>query len=349
MKSSPPDLNDVFRARSRKRLRILVLVDLGTVRSDDPNFEKFEDPTTMLMEHHIVAGLRTLRHHVEVMAFHRDSKWAVEQIQNAKIDVVFNLVEDIGGDRRKSSYIPAMLDLLRIPYTGGSTVSAMLSLDKALSKQILNDHGLNVPQFAVWNVGARTPSRPVRFPVIVKPRFGGGSEGISLSSVVHTQKQLAARATYIHRTLRQPAICEEYIAGREFSVGVLGNGKPLLVLPTRETIFGLAGKGGPAIATDRVKSSKAYRERWKISYEKANLPAELDRAMSTLAHEAYLHLEMKGYARVDMRLDPQRGPVFLEMNANPDLSPRVYGVMASWAGLSYEQLLSGILELALRH
>lgn len=72
----------------------------------------------------------------------------------------------------------------------------------------------------------------------------------------------------------------------------------------------------------------------------------MDKVELSLARKAYVHLEMKGYARVDMRLDPQRGPVFSEMNSNPDLSPSTFCLMASWAGLSYDQLLSGILQLA---
>jgi D-alanine-D-alanine ligase len=339
---------NIFRKQARSTLRILVLVDPCTVFEDDPDFEHIQDLDTASMEHHIVAGLRGLKHQVEVLAFHSDTRQTLAQIQNARADVVFNLVELVDGDRRKSMQVPAVLDLLRIPYTGCAAVGTSLSLDKVVSKQILSDQGLSVPRFATWPVGAAACSRKLRFPVIVKPRYGGGSEGISLASIVHEPRQLAKRANYIHNRLQQSAICEEYIAGRELSVGIFGNGKPLLVLPTRETVFDTAGEGGPAIATDRVKSSRTYRERWKISYQKANLTADLQSAVSTLAHEAYLHLELTGYARIDMRLDPQRGPVFLEANANPDLNPRVFGVMASWVGISYEQLLTGIIELALR-
>jgi len=120
------------------------------------------------------------------------------------------------------------------------------------------------------------------------------------------------------------------------------------VLPPRETVFGKTNNGGPGFATDRVKSDAAYRKRWAISYQRGELSPKTKRAAMVLASEAYRHLGMRGYTRVDMRLDEHERPHFLEANANPDLRPKVFGVMASWLGLTYEQLLAGIIELALR-
>src|SRR5215210_7745051 len=116
MKRLPPEFKKIFGARARSGLRVLVLVDPLTVSGDDPNFEHIQDPDTASMEHHIIAGLRSLKHHVDVLAFHLDTRRAVEQIQNSKADVAFNVVELVSGERRKSIAVPAVLDLLGIPY-----------------------------------------------------------------------------------------------------------------------------------------------------------------------------------------------------------------------------------------
>jgi D-alanine-D-alanine ligase-like ATP-grasp enzyme len=113
--------------------------------------------------------------------------------------------------------------------------------------------------------------------------------------------------------------------------------------PARETISAVPVKA------DRLSSLTGLRVAGyteKSRYEKADLPAGLESGNIKLASEAYSHLEMKGYARMDVRLDPRRGPIFLEMNSNPDLSPTTFGLMASWMGLSYNELLSGIIKLA---
>jgi D-alanine-D-alanine ligase len=329
-------------------MRVLVLVDPEVYFGSPHQFSRMGDPATASMECHIVFGLRRLRHNVKVLAFNPDTQRAVSEIQRSKPDVVFNLVEHIGRDRRRAADVPAMLELLGIPFTGCAAVGMSVSLDKALSKQVLADQNLRVPKFSIVPLGF-TPRVPdVRLPVIVKPRYGGGSEGISLGSIIEKPHRLAARAALVHRSLKQDAICEEYIAGREISIGVLGDSKPLLVLPPRETVFGKAAMGGPAIASDRVKSSRSYRERWGISYQKAELSEKVEKAVKELARKAYEHLELRGYVRIDMRLDSQERPVFLEANSNPDLRPVVFGVMASWVGISYEELLGGIIELALR-
>jgi D-alanine-D-alanine ligase len=242
-----------------------------------------------------------------------------------------------------------MLEILKLPYTGCSGIGMAMALDKALSKRLVRDVGFNIPDFIVLPDSAVPPKKTLRFPTIVKPRFGGGSEGITPFSVVQTEKQLRRRAAYVQRTIRQPAICEEFIAGRELSVGIIGNGPEVLVLPVRETFFRCAGQpGAPTFCTDRVKSSASYRNRWQITYGRADLSAKVEAEILDLCRRAFLQLRLKGYARIDLRFTPREEVFFLEANPNPDLSPRVFGPMAEWAGLSYSALLARIVDLALQ-
>jgi len=325
-------------------------VDEEVFDRSDPDLEAPFDPALGSMEQHIAAALRKSRHRVSVVAFTADHRELVSRVAAAKPQVVFNLVEHIGGDRRLSPHIPAMLEILRVPYTGCSAHGMALALDKASSKRLVRDVGFNIPNFIVVPDHAVLPPGKLRFPVLVKPRFGGGSEGITLSSLVQTQDQLHRRARYLHRTVRQPAICEEFVKGRELSVAVVGNGPNVQALPVRETFFPSASSSSlaPTFCTDRIKSSASYRKRWQISYGRAQLSADTEARILDLCRRAFLQLRLTGYARIDLRFTEDGKLFFLEANPNPDLNPRVFGLMAEWAGFSYEVLLSRILDLALR-
>lgn len=328
-------------------MRVTMLVDAECIDPGDSELIKMVDPGIASMEHNVAAGLRELGHRVKVLGFPYDSTQAARCILNTHPDVVFNLVEQIEDDRRLSPNVPALLTLLEVPYTGCSEIGMSLSLDKALSKLLVADVGFAIPRFVVYAQKAAPMEHDLRFPVIVKPRFGGGSEGVTLSSVVNNEKQLRARARYIHRTYRQPAICEEFINGRELSVAVLGQGRKVEALPIRETVFGRAAEGGPGFCTETVKRSASYRARWNISYRRAELDAKRELRIRELCCRAFQQLELSGYARMDLRLNEGGKPRFLEANPNPDLRPGVFGLIASWANMDYKGLLKRILELAL--
>ncbi len=337
-----------FRPKQAHRPQsVLLLVDEETIEASDPQLIKPRSKR-MLMEHHVARGLRELGYTVDVYPF-SDGKVAdlISRVDRDRPSVAFNLVEHVRTDRLLSPDIPALLELLEIPYTGCDSIGMSLALDKAGSKQLLRDKNLDAPRFFVVVAGTRCPKSSLRFPIIVKPRFEGGSEGISLASVVDNHKQLEARVRFVHKRIRQPAICEEFIEGREFSVGVLGNGPSAFALPVRETVFGSAARGGPSFATETVKGSERYRERWKISYCKAAIDEELEYRIRAFCRTAYLALELSGYARIDLRQSVDGRLFFLEANSNPDLSPHVFGLMAAWVGLDYGQMLKTIIRFAL--
>ncbi len=336
------------RASKNLHLRVLLLVDPEFFNPSDPGFLRVTADTES--EHFVSAGLKALNHDVAVLPFRpyrRGLRTVAYDIVQLKPDIVFNFVEHMGGDRRLAANVPALLDVLRIPYTGSSAIG-MVSIDKAASKYAVSIVGFPVPPFVVLPVGATGASqRTFDFPGIVKPQFGGASEGLTLGSVIHSERALMRRARDIHRKLHQPAICEQYIDGRELSVGLIEDRNDVLVLPIRETVFGRADKGGPRFCTERVKDSLTYRDRWGIRYERAKLPSALDRRIRQLCKHAFRILGMSGYARMDLRLDSAGNPVFLEANSNPDLAPRFFGIMASWMGLTYENMLVKILRAGL--
>lgn len=336
------------RASKRAQLHVLLLVDPEFFDPSDPHFLNVTADTES--EHFVSAGLKALGHRVSVRPFgrqRRGGRAVADDILRLNPDIVFNFVEHMGGERRLAANVPALLDVLGIPYTGSSAIG-MAAIDKAASKHAVSGIGFPVPPFFVLPVGStRAPRRMVDFPAIVKPQFGGASEGLTLGSVIHSERELLRRAREIHHAFDESAICERFIDGRELSAGLVEDGNDVLVLPIRETVFGRADTGGPRFCTARVKDSARYRDRWDIRYERARLPPALDRRIRTLCKAAFRILGLSGYARIDMRLDSAGDPVFLEANANPDLAPRYFGIMASWMGLTYEDMLIKILRAGL--
>ena len=336
------------RSSRKSRLRVLLLVEAAFFDPSAPDFLDVTPDTES--EQSVSAGLKALHHDVSVLPFtpHRSELRTIgDEIVRLEPDIVFNFIEHIEGDRRLSSRIPVLLEALGIPYTGSSAIG-IASIDKAASKRAVSSVGFPVPQFVVLRVGTTAmPRRKLAFPVIVKSQFGGASVGLTLRSVVHTTAELLERTRDIHQRLDEAAICEEYIEGPELSVGLVEDKDDLLVLPIRETIFGRAAEGGPRFCTERVKDDFSYRDRWGIRYERAQLPPALDRRIRKLCKDAFRVLGLSGYARIDLRLNSAGDPVFLEANANPDLSPRYFGIMASWMGLTYEDVLARILRAGL--
>ena len=149
-------------------------------------------------------------------------------------DLVFNLTEQFGGDRRFDKNIAALLEILDIPFTGSGATGLMLCRDKRLCKQLLSLHRIRVPGFAFLplNRAVRVP-KTLRYPLVVKPAFEDSSEGISNASLAANEEALRERVQFVHEGWQQAVIAEEYIEGRELYVSVLGN-KRLVVLPIRE-------------------------------------------------------------------------------------------------------------------
>jgi D-alanine-D-alanine ligase len=327
-------------------MHIVALVDPETFAEDDPTMEGKTDEMCRQMEFHIVESLRHLDHEVTVIPFNPDIETAVRELKAAAPELVFNLTEHVAGDRSRDMHVVAMLELLGLPYTGSGPLGLLLCRDKGICKRLLSHHRVKVPDFATLRVGKTRLTRQLRYPLIVKPVNEDGSDGISRASLVHNSQELELQAQSIHERMRQPVICEEYIDGREIYVGIVGNTR-LQALPARELKFGGESDGGPKFATAMVKHNTAYREKWGIEYTHADLtPALQDRA-ARFCKRVYRLLHIQDYGRIDLRVTAEDEIVFLEANANPDLSLGDE-LSESWEkrGWSYEDLIRRIVSLA---
>lgn len=329
-------------------MRILVLVDVETVDAADPGFEGHAEEVRRTMEFQVIDALRRNGHAVEPMALKPDVLTTMAALREKAPELVFNLTEHVGGDRRKDAHIAAMLELLGLPFTGSCSKGLLLCRDKATCKRVLGYHRIRQPLFHELPPGRALPAGRLAFPMIVKPQFEDGSDGISLASIVRTMDEFRDRVAMVHERMKQPAICEEYVEGREIYVGIVGNER-LLALPPRELTFGRVDEGGPTIATARVKWDDAYRKKWGIAYVHAELAPELARRVARISKRIFRLLAMRDYGRVDLRITPDHDVVFLEANPNPNLGiDEDVAEAARKAGIEYPQLIERIVQQASR-
>jgi D-alanine-D-alanine ligase len=329
-------------------MKIVALIDPETLPEDDPQLEGKNPETRKQVEFHVVESLRLQQYEVQVFAFDANIERSVRVLTESRPDLVFNLTEHVGGDRRKDMHVVALLELLGIPFTGTESTGLMLCRDKAMCKRLLSHHRVKIPDFVTLPVGKTKPTRKLTYPLIVKPMSEDGSDGISLASLVQNDTELEQRVRSIHERMQQPVICEEYIEGREIYVSIVGN-KQLRALPAREVRFGRTGEGGPTFATAMVKHNDAYRKKWGITYGHARLTDELQNRAAHFSKRVYRLLQIRDYGRIDLRVTPENEIVFLEANANPDLSLGDE-LAESWekVGKDYQDLIKTIVNLALR-
>ena len=157
----------------------------------------------------------------EVIAMEGDKNLA-KKLETYKVDIAFNTCEGHRGASREAQ-VPALLDMLGIPYTGSGVMTLAVALDKAMTKRILQYHGLPTPEFQTLVSGDEPINARLKYPLFVKPMMEGSGMGISAKSVVRNTRELRAQVKQIIATYRQPALVEEYIEGRELTIGLLGN------------------------------------------------------------------------------------------------------------------------------
>jgi D-alanine-D-alanine ligase len=263
-------------------------------------------------------------------------------------DLVFNLTESFGGDDTADFKLAAFLELLGRRYTGTGSFGLTLAQDKAVAKKIFAFHGIRTPVFARSFRGRLDFSHDLHFPVIVKPAREDGSIGIEFSAVVHSIRELMERIDWLHANFDSPVLIEEYVEGREMYVGVLGNDNPE-ALPVVELDLSKLPDGAPRIAAAEVKWGKgtsAYRD--TKSAIATDLADETVLALQRTAVAAYQALELRDYARVDMRLQADGVVQVIEVNPNPWLSAKAeFAMAARKSGRPYAELVQEIVELAM--
>src|SRR5512138_3708119 len=266
------------------------------------------------------------------------------QLVSTPVDVVFNIAEGYKG-RSRESQVPSLLELLDIPYTGSDPAALSVSLDKAVAKRMVRTHGILTPDYVVLNTGKERLPRELGFPLLVKPVAEGTSKGVTKKSIVRSEEELREVAREMIGKYRQAALAEEYITGREFTVGMLGERRPR-VLPPMEIVF-LDGSDPTPIYSFEMKQDWNDRIRYDVP---AKLAArEVDR-LERAGREVFAALGCRDVARIDFRIDDQGRIFFIECNPLPGLTPGWSDLVliAQAAGIEYRALIGEILSNAIR-
>ncbi|MHC4441850.1 MAG: D-alanine--D-alanine ligase family protein [Planctomycetota bacterium] len=333
-----------------RKLRILALMDKDLVPPESIEGLSEEEVEPWKMEYDVTAALYNMGHEVRSLGVKDELGIIRKNIEEFKPHIVFNLLEEFAGEAVYDQNVVSYLELHRMPYTGCNPRGMMLARDKGLSKQILSYHRIRIPEFTVFPKG-RTIRRPNRleFPLIIKSLNEEASLGISQASVVDDDEKLKERVAFVHERIGTDAIAEQYIEGREFYVGILGNYR-LQVLPVWELLFTKMPEDVPRIATAKVKWDLKYQKKMGIKTTAAkDLSPETQQYINKLCKRIFRYLRMSGYGRIDLRMTEEGRLYVLEANPNPQLA---YGEdlaeSAEAAGISYETLIQRIVNLGLR-
>jgi D-alanine-D-alanine ligase len=333
-------------------MKILVLFDLYRRPGADELFSvhtlKYdEDKPT---ESDVLACLRRLGHETDTLPVFDNVPAILDKLASFRPDVVFNLSESFAANRAQEPNLPALLELMKVRYTGCGPQALMLCKDKSLAKKLLAYHRIRVAR-GVVSSRRRPLTRLARFhfPAFVKPVGEEGSDGIAQASFAKDEKDALERARYIHERLKTDALIEEYVEGRELYVGIL-RGKRTQVLPPREIFFHKVPDEQPKFATFSAKWDEAYRKKWGIKNgHAAPLPDGVADHIEELGRTVARVFQLRGASRLDLRLTPDGQLVVIEVNPNPSLAhDEDFAQAALKGGVSYDALVQGLLDDALR-
>ena len=339
----------------------------GTVRTDrHPEHPSYITPATAMKitiltyleregakEYDVVVGqvaeaLRGGGHRTSVLGVHGDVRKLVAGLSRRKPDLVFNLLEMFGQDIRGDVAVAGLLDLLGVRYTGGGPGELYLRQDKGLAKKALAFDGVRYPDFAVFSRDDLETGGNLRMPLFVKPLRADASIGVGARSLVHDATELMKQVARIHESVGDAALAEEYIAGREFYVGVLGNREPAPFPPIEMDFSGLPD-GAPRVLDQKAKFAVGTPEYRGTKAVVADLPDELRARLQKVAVDAYRALRVRDYGRVDLRLTEAGEIYVIEVNANCYLERAgEFATAAAAAGIDYPALINRIVDLAVQ-
>ncbi len=310
-----------------------------------------EDPVLSQIEE----TLRTLGHDPVRVPVAAEVEPVIAALRATDPAIVFNLAESFDGKSALESNVAALLNLIGLRYTGSSPAGLLMAGDKSLTKMVLGFQKIGTPEFATIFRGALGHAGDLKFPLIVKPPQEDASLGITSKSVVRDVKELLGTMDALQREFQSPVLVEEFVEGREFYVGVLGNvnpqGLPIIELDfsafpadrpkvaSYEAKWGEGGTGGTTETGAEFAGTK--------SIFPTDVPPELASRMQAVAVNAFNALRLRDYARVDLRVTADEKIYVIEVNPNCYLEQSgEFARAAAESGIAHDALVARILELA---
>ncbi len=302
-------------------------------------------------------ALRALGH--EPLFLEADETF-IDAVRAARPDLCFNIAEGLRGDSRES-HVPAVLEMLSIPYTGSKVMTHAVSLDKVMTKRVWRDAGLPTAPFQSFQHVGEPLDERLSFPLFVKPAREGSGMGINTHSIVRDEAELRAQVEWVIRTYRQPALVETYLPGREFTVALVGNryapgassrsafydADGYHVFPIEEIDMSRAEI--PGVYNTEAKGFAPVNVGGPQFHCPADLPEDVTATIKALTIRAFEALNALDVSRVDFRLDETGAPQLVEINTLPGLRPEFSDmcIIVKAEGVSYQTLIAEILNLAL--
>jgi D-alanine-D-alanine ligase len=332
-------------------LRVLLAFDMPKAVSRSYDYtEDFKDRENFETEGDVYQALLENGYEVRRLGLFNDVRPLLDEVAEFKPDVIFNLIECFHQVTQWDKNITALIELLEVPYTGASPAALFLCNDKGLCKKILRFHRVRVPRFHTFYRGHKVwLPKTLKLPCIVKPLTEEASRGISQASIVDDEKGFIERVNMIHERMDLDVIAEEYIEGRELYVSIIGD-KALRFLPAREMTFGQMSEDEPRIATYKAKWDDAYRQKWGIKNDFAGtLDGDLAQRINEVCKRAYRALNIRSYARFDLRVTPTGQVYVIEPNVNPNIAKDdELAQSADRTGITYPALIRKLVRQALR-
>ena len=272
--------------------------------------------------------------------------------ERGKIDLAFNFSLGLYGQSRYAQ-LPAILEMLQIPYTGSSVLTQALLMDKGKAKEVLLANNISTPPFQLFISGEEKLNENLKFPLIVKPTARGSSAGITNQSVVRDEGSLKKQVSFVINLFNEPALVEPFLIGREFSIAMLGN--PPRILPIIEPNHSQLPKSYERLDSLEVKWLFEDTEEAKDYLGcPAKVSPELRQKLEDLCLGTWRSLQILDWCRIDLRCDQEGNPYVLDINSPagimpPEVSKTSYFPVASRAaGMDYEEMLETIIETTLQ-
>jgi D-alanine-D-alanine ligase len=342
---SPARNGDTF-----KKLRVIVLCHEDLVPPDRIDDLTTKEIAPFKTEWDVISTLKKMGHEVSPVGVYNNLGVIGNALLEHKPHIAFNLLEEFHGYPLYDQHVVSYLELMKQPYTGCNPRGLTISHDKALAKMVLAYHHIHVPAFAVFHMNRVVKrSKRLKFPLLVKSISEEGSVGIARASIVNDDEKLAERVEFIHRQTKTHAIAEQYIAGREIYVSVIGNQRLQTYTPW-ELVIEKLPEGAPNIATSKLKWDPAYQEKVGVVTKAAEIDKAMRKKLERLSKRIYRTLFLTGYARLDYRVTDEGRIYLLEANPNPQIALNEdFADSAKHCGVDYEALLQKIMTLGLSY
>lgn len=331
---------------TKEGLRVGVLCNIYTKETSQNPAEKEaeEDITTSALQ--IKTALEKRGHTVELFDMNQLLP-TINRLAKRDVDIVFNACGRINNSSLLKPHTAAILDILKIPYTGSNPLARAISIDKIMTKKILKYHGIPTPEFDYMFSVEDTINPELEYPLIVKPANTDDSIGITQKSVVTNEKRLSAQVQEILTVYKRPVLVEEFIEGSELDVGVIGNRGNIRVLPIERTLFDKMPKGKWGIYSYEDKWGKVDIHKYFTIESPARISKKQMQLASEIAIDVFNALGCHDYARVEMRMDEHGNIYVIELNTLPTLEEDSYfGRVGKKLGLSFGDMLQEIIEAA---